>query len=648
MHHLFRRKARLAFVAGRIACVLSVLCVICLLMTTSPRAQTDDSVEPPPAADSIPDAEQGDDATEDEAPAVPAYEVVITGVDEDLEELLRALSQTEAKAGEPTPFEGILQRRLSEDVKRFKTALTSQGFFEAAVDAAYDAEAQPPVARFTVEPGPVFTLTGMEYALPEAPAEGEDTSEPPLDLPDAQALELPVGEPFRAKPVKAARSEIETALANAGRPFPEVSEPRVLADFEAKTARVVYTVTPGPLADFGETTIEGLTSVEEGFVRAYMPWRPGQRYDQSLLEVYYERLSQLNLFATIRIDPEQTLDEADRAPIKVILTERKHRTVRAGVGYSSDKGPEIRGGWAHRNILGAGERFEIKTRLSEVESDLTLTYTDPRFLRTNNAFTAKALYENDDTEAYAAETITTELFLQRQLMAHLNVGAGVTFRHADIKEDEARPFDSGRQFDYLSLPLRATWDSRDNALDPTTGAKIDFRLEPFYSVTDAAQDARAFAQVELAAAAYLALTDSPRVVLAGRVAAGSTIGATREDLPAVLRFYPGGGGSVRGYAYQLAGPLRGNTPLGGASFVTVSAEARIRITETIGVVPFIDGGYAENDAVPLPEDLLFGAGLGLRYYTPIGPFRVDVAVPLRRRADVDDLFEFYISVGQAF
>ena len=145
------------------------------------------------------------------------------------------------------------------------------------------------------------------------------------------------------------------------------------------------------------------------------------------------------------------------------------------------------------------------------------------------------------------------------------------------------------------------------------------------------------------------LFEKPNLVLATRVIGGANIGASRNDVSPDLRFYAGGSGSIRGYPYQTVGPLRGNTPVGGGSLFTFSAELRWRITELIGVVPFLDGGSAFEDALgPYNQPVLLGAGLGLRIYTPIGPVRLDVATPVTPRKDIDDIAQFYFSIGQSF
>ena len=153
--------------------------------------------------------------------------------------------------------------------------------------------------------------------------------------------------------------------------------------------------------------------------------------------------------------------------------------------------------------------------------------------------------------------------------------------------------------------------------------------------------------------AYYGLGESDRVVLAGRVAAGSIIGAGLASIPPDRRFYSGGGGSVRGYAYQGIGPyildpVTGDrVPTGGRSYAEASLEMRIQVTERFGVVPFIDAGTISQGSFPDFSDVRFGAGMGIRYMTPFGPLRVDAAVPLDRRPG-DAAFGIYAGIGQAF
>ena len=154
----------------------------------------------------------------------------------------------------------------------------------------------------------------------------------------------------------------------------------------------------------------------------------------------------------------------------------------------------------------------------------------------------------------------------------------------------------------------------------------------------------------VAGSAYQKLDKDGRFVLAGRAALGSIVGQSNNDLPGDKRLYAGGGGSVRGYAFQLAGPVNSaNDPTGGRSEYDFGAEFRVRIGEDWGVVPFVEAGRAYTEVFPdFSKGPLWSAGIGLRYYTSVGPIRLDLAVPLSRRRDIDSRFQIYISLGQAF
>ncbi len=122
-------------------------------------------------------------------------------------------------------------------------------------------------------------------------------------------------------------------------------------------------------------------------------------------------------------------------------------------------------------------------------------------------------------------------------------------------------------------------------------------------------------------------------------------------MPASLRFFAGGGGSIRGYSYRTVGPIGPyQLPIGGRSLLEGSVEGRIKITDTIGIVPFVDAGTAFAGSLPdFDERIRVAAGLGLRYYTGIGPIRVDLAVPLNPDKQLKQPpVALYISLGQAF
>jgi translocation and assembly module TamA len=205
---------------------------------------------------------------------------------------------------------------------------------------------------------------------------------------------------------------------------------------------------------------------------------------------------------------------------------------------------------------------------------------------------------------------------------------------------------SERSFTLASLPAGLERDTTDDILNPTLGHRIELSLTPFVPV---GSEGSPFVKGRVDASAYWDLTGDGGLVLAGRAGYGAIAGAELVEIPADKRFYAGGGGSVRGFAFRHAGELdAADDPVGGRSVAEAGLELRIRIGEDFGVVPFIEAGRAYNGTMPdFDEKVFVGAGLGVRYYTSIGPLRLDVGVPLNKR-DSDAPFQIYVSLGQAF
>jgi translocation and assembly module TamA len=243
---------------------------------------------------------------------------------------------------------------------------------------------------------------------------------------------------------------------------------------------------------------------------------------------------------------------------------------------------------------------------------------------------------------YDREGVTLVARLERKVTDRLTLTYGVLGEVSRTDREGVEASD----FVLAGLPLGLSYDASNDLLNPTAGWRAFASATPFQNLRTEAS----FFQARLTGTAYRDLTGTSRVVLAGRASVASTTGGdAADDIPANRLFYVGGGGSVRGYAFQRAGRLMaGGDPIPGRSLVELSGELRIKVTDTFGVVPFLDAGSVQSTDLPsLSEPLRYGAGVGLRYHTDFGPIRFDVAIPLDRR-EADNAFELYISIGQAF
>jgi translocation and assembly module TamA len=208
---------------------------------------------------------------------------------------------------------------------------------------------------------------------------------------------------------------------------------------------------------------------------------------------------------------------------------------------------------------------------------------------------------DDHPEAYDSRNITTALSIERMIEEGMTLSAGLGFRASDVEQvgEEER-------FRLLFLPLVFDWDASDDLLDPTRGGRLGLQLTPFYDILESDLGfLKGFARYSH----YFTLSEHPFIVLAGRGTLGSITGADLSGIPADLRYYAGGGGSIRGYAYKTVGPLLGDQPIGGRSLIELSAELRVKLTKKFGLVGFIDGGNAHGSELPdFEEEWRWGAG----------------------------------------
>ncbi|MFB3788535.1 MAG: autotransporter assembly complex family protein [bacterium] len=566
--------------------------------------------------------------------AIP-YQVKIEGINEkDVLDQLRQFCRTLTLRDRPAATLGLLERRAERDLEPFLNILKSHGYLSASTEYRVDPDTQPVTVVFQITPGPVYRLKSV---IVEAAGETEIS----LPVPDPQTLDLETGARIEARKIAAAQAKILRHLQRHAYPLARVTERVFHPDHAAATVDLVFRIDPGPPAVFGETTFEGLETVEESFARNRLRWKPGEPFDIRLVEETQKRLFKTNLFSFAQIHSATDVTPDGALPMAVTLSERKPRSVAAGANYKTDYGPGGKLGWEQRNLWGGGESLSTEASFSGIEYSGHAVFRQPDFLDPDQSLILGfgAAYDNPDP--YISRNQTTSVMIERLIQEEMMVRGGLSYRLAQISQ-----LGEDNSFGLLSFPAEFEWNPVDDLLNPTRGVRLKAQAEPFY---DTWGSNLAFLKSYAKYSHYFSLTEDGDWVLAGQIGLGSITGAPLLSLPADERFYGGGGGSIRGYPYQSVSPLIGNSPIGGRSIIELSFELRARITENIGGVAFLDGGSAFEPQIPdFSQSLLWGAGVGLRYYTPIGPVRLDVGFPLNRRDGIDDAFQIYVSVGQAF
>jgi len=559
------------------------------------------------------------------------YTVDIPPLPNGLTPLLSSVSDSVNLQNNPPDTPGLLRKRVANDIESFINALQARGYFKAEVTGEVDTNVNPLSVRFLIVPGPRFV-----FEKPQLVLQPDDSAREHLR---DSLHRIRAGEKYSSSTILDVETALLERLKEHGYPSPVAREKKVIADHATDKVSVSFTIDTGLAAKFGPNQILGLENVSDKVVTDELAWEEGSPYDRRKVDKTREQLIRTGLFRSVRISADHPAG-SEVVNMSLTLLEAPHRSVRAGLWYYSDLGLGTNVGWTHRNIFGAGQELRLDAELAEnlqrAKSDLIL----PRMWHPRQTLGLSAQYEHELTDSYDSTNFSLSALMRRPV-SELQVGYGLAYRLTEVENDELR------RFNLLSVPLLAEFSNADSLLDPTRGITLTARAEPF---TDIRNSETSFVLWNLSGRHYLPLNKNKSIVLATRGRYSLLAGANRDSIPEDMLLYAGGGGSIRGYAHQYAGELdEDDDPLGGVSAVDFSAELRFRINREYGIALFGDGGGAFSGRNPSDrEDYFWGAGAGLRYFTPIGPIRADVAVPLDRRDGVDDPFQIYISLGQAF
>ena len=555
---------------------------------------------------------------------------------------------------ERPPFdEGVLE----SDVQRISAVYRDHGYYQAratytlAWNAAHDAVR----VRITAVEGPPVHIDSWGVDLSELPgdeAHWRDRLVAPLPL--------HIGDVFTLDRYSEAKRMLLDGLADRGFPDATLSGGGDV-NVEAGRAVVWWRVHPGAHVTFGEVRVEGLDDVNESIIRNELTFGTGESWSENDLQVSQRQLYDLGLFLSVVVAPDLEGESAERGyaltpevtvsrPVLVTVKERKPRSVRLGAGFGTEDKLRVQAGWIHRNLLGRADKLEVRARYSSLAIALESTLREPRLPDRKSVTTARARFERQTEPAYDADTASGRLLVERRLSKHWTARAGYDVEWTDVTDTRSvseREFtDPTGRFFLSYFEVGARWNETDDELDPTRGTWLDVSASPSGRAIGSDFD---YVRGTVEGRAYVPLG---KAVLASRVLLGTIApfaGTHETDLPITKLFYGGGSSSVRGYGYQRLGSTNAEgDPVGGASLLEGTLELRFPIWSALRGVGFVDAGTIAPDAWRWSTSrLLWAAGAGFRYSTPLGPLRLDAGFPLNAPSGVQG-YRIWLSIGQAF
>lgn len=450
-------------------------------------------------------------------------------------------------------------------------------------------------------------------------------------IPDAKALRP--GEQLNHGVYEDAKRLIQNQASRYGFFEGRFSRQRLAVDPRAGVADIELVYQSGPRYRLGAVTFGGDTPLDDDLLQRMVAFKPGTPYDSELIAELNNDLQSSGYFEGVRVDAAPTAAVDEVVPVDVLLETRKPRTMGLGLGFSTDVGPRGKANWTRHWVNPQGHSYGWETELSAPRQNVGLWYDIPLDPPLTDKLRFAGGYQNE--EIAGTDTLSKLLTVGPEWHSKLPSGWQRVISLKYQREEYRLGDDSG--LSNLLMPgVSFAYLRSDNRIDPHNGYRLQFDLQ-------AAKEGLVSDTNLLHGNVLLKglTTLGQRHRLLGRVQfGGSATNGYKHNIPPSLRFFAGGDQSVRGYDYQSLSPKNSDGDrIGGRYLVAGSAEYQYSLTEKWRVATFIDQGNSFN-TLELPS-LKTGVGIGVRWVSPVGPLRLDVA----RALDDDGGLRLHFSMG---
>lgn len=391
---------------------------------------------------------------------------------------------------------------------------------------------------------------------------------------------------------------------------------KLLVDPRAGVADIELIYDSGPRYVLGKVSFTGDTPFDEDLLQRMVPFKSGAPYDSELIAELNQALQTSGYFDSVRVDAAPTAAANEVIPVAVKLDTRKPRTMGLGLGFSTDVGPRAKANWTRHWVNAEGHSYGWEAEVSAPRQNVGLWYDVPLDPPLTDKLRFAGGYQYE--ELANTDSLSKLLTLGPEWHSKLPSGWQRVISLKWQREEYRLGDDSG--LSTLLMPgISYSYLRSDNRIDPHNGYRLQFESKV------AKEGVGSDNNVVYGTALIKGITtvwDNHRFLARAQFGGSATNGY--RTIPPSLRFFAGGDQSVRGYDYQSLSPENSDGDrVGGRYMVAGSVEYQYSIAEKWRIATFVDQGNSFN-TLELPS-LKTGVGIGVRWVSPVGPIRLDLA-----------------------
>jgi len=566
------------------------------------------------------------------------YEVKFSGLkDKQTLESINKISDLISLQKRPPKTINALRFRANNDKINMIKVMQSFGFYDAEIKVDIEEIKEKIIVYVFISPGPRYLIKNVKIY--------DISTQKELDICNItlEKLNLPIKAPLITKNVLQAQNNLLLLLSMCGYPLAKIENREIKIDLSEKNGSIEWFVNTGTFSKFGKITISGLKDVKQSLVENKIKWKYDEIYNYEKVVQTQQNLLKTNLFSSVAIIHDEKVDEYNHLNMNIKVIEALHKYVTTGISYATIDGFGFSLGWGNRNFRSVGELLAIEANIAQNMHLGELTYKKTDFLVPDQDYVLRfeALREKIPVVYLAFNYILTNR-IDKKFSKKFETSCGITAEYNDITHSA-----NNGKFALFGIPLFLKYTTTSNLLNPTQGFTIIYRASPYKNVINSA---KWFFKQSLIWNIYVPFEQTRTIIVAIRMQFSSIIGPSVYQIPLTKLFLGGSDDDLRGYKYRTVSPLNDKyEPIGGRSAIYFSFEPRIRITKSLGLVPFTDLGVISFKEFPQIHEKWFkSVGLGLRYFSFFGPLRFDIGFPLNRRSQIDPKYKLYINVGQTF